>query len=229
MFTLVYGDDLFDFQTLANEMYRDRRVQFHEAFGWNLSVDSLGREIDQYDLLNPLYIILKDENGHHVGSTRLMPTTGPTMIADHFSDLTGGVQIESPLIWEVTRFFVSNRTANSRRNAAAIMWAGCQMGLKAGIEFYVGVTASSMVRVFKACGWPSEVIGERADPDGDISACLWEVNEEICETLRKRAGIEKGRYTLSVYRRDLTAANSPEIPPAYISERAESKLLRKSA
>ena len=43
------------------------------------------REIDQYDLLNPLYLILKDENGKHLGSCRALPTTGPTMIADHFS------------------------------------------------------------------------------------------------------------------------------------------------
>lgn len=33
MFTLVYGDDLFDFPTLADEMYQDRRVQFHDELG----------------------------------------------------------------------------------------------------------------------------------------------------------------------------------------------------
>ena len=49
MFKLIYGDDLFDFPQLANQMYQDRRVQFHEDFGWDLDVDQLGREIDQYD------------------------------------------------------------------------------------------------------------------------------------------------------------------------------------
>ena len=47
MFTLVYGDDLFDFPQLANEMFHDRRAQFKDALGWNLAVDALGREIDQ--------------------------------------------------------------------------------------------------------------------------------------------------------------------------------------
>ena len=52
------GDDLFDFPTLANQMFQDRRAQFHDKFGWELDVDDLGREIDQYDLMNPLYVRL---------------------------------------------------------------------------------------------------------------------------------------------------------------------------
>jgi len=94
MFKLIYGDDLFDFPELANEMFQDRKSQFCDAFGWDLEVDALGREIDKYDLMNPLYVILRDKSGHHLGSGRLMPTTGPTMIADHFSDMTDGVEVD---------------------------------------------------------------------------------------------------------------------------------------
>jgi acyl homoserine lactone synthase len=221
MFTLVYGDDLFDFPQLANEMYYDRRAQFKEALGWNLAVDALGREIDEYDLINPLYLILRDTKGHHLGSTRLLPTTGPTMIADHFSDLTGGVEIESPLIWECTRFFVARRGADSRKNAAALMWAGCQIGLRAGVQFYVGVTAAQMVRVFSACGWPCEVIGRRTDAEGEICACLWEVNEQMCERLRRRAGIAEGEYALQVYRRAAGRAARPGSLPAFITDKRD--------
>lgn len=217
MFTLVYGDDLFDFPQLANEMFHDRRAQFKEALGWNLSVDALGREIDEYDLLNPLYVILRDGEGRHLGSSRVLPTTGRTMIADHFSDLTDGVEIESPLIWETTRFFIARRGAESRRNAAALMWAGCQFGLRAGVQFYVGVTAAHMVRVFTACGWPAEVIGRRNEPGGEICACLWEVNEEMCDRLRRRAGIEEGQYALHVYRRPAGRPAKPSRAPAYLA------------
>ncbi len=205
MFTLVYGKDLGDFPQLSNEMFRDRRCQFREALGWDLKVDQLGREIDEYDLANPLYIILRDAEGHHMGSTRLLPTTGRTMIADHFSDLTDGVEIESPLIWECTRFFMVEKSSVTRRHAAAIMWAGCEIGLRAGIQFYVGVTASSMVRVFQACGWPAEVIGTRDTPEGEISACLWEVNEEQCTRLRRRAGLADADISLDIHRPETTA------------------------
>ena len=230
MFTLVYGDDLFDFPSLANEMFCDRRVQFHDIHGWDLKVDQLGREIDEYDLMNPLYVILRDADGHHLASSRVMPTTGPTMIADHFSDMTDGVQIESPLIWETTRFFVARRGKDSIRNAAALMWAGCQLGLRSGIEFYTGVTAMHMVRVFSTCGWPAEVIGERKDKvDGHLAACLWEVNEDICERLRRRAKIEKGEYDLTVYRRPPPAIDREAPGDVAYSVQKDSVVQSKSA
>jgi len=220
MFKLIYGDDLFDFPELANEMFQDRKSQFCDAFGWDLEVDALGREIDKYDLMNPLYVILRDKSGHHLGSGRLMPTTGPTMIADHFSDMTDGVEIESPLIWEVTRVFVARRGQDSIKNAAALMWAGCQIGLRAGVQFYVGVTAKHMVRVFRACGWPSEVIGERSGGvDGDICACLWEISQENCDRLAARADIRPGEIDLQVYRRPVTRQGSDGIAPAVFGTR----------
>ena len=214
MFTLVYGDDLFEFPQLANQMFRDRRSQFADDYGWELNVDDLGREIDEYDLMNPLYLILRDAEGRHLGSTRLMPTTGPTMIADHFADLTDGVQIESSTIWECTRFFIADRGQDSVRNAAAIMWAGCQLALRSGVEFYVGITAAHMARVFAACGWPAEIIGERKDEkDGHLVACLWEVNEALSEKLARRARIDAGQYDLSVYRRPIPADRAASVPP----------------
>lgn len=215
-FTLVYGDDLFDFPDLANQMFRDRRAQFKEGLGWNLCVDAEGRELDEYDLANPLYIILRDEHGGHRASSRLLPTTGPTMIADHFSGLTDGVEIESPIIWECTRFFVAQRDADSRRHAAALMWAGCEFGLRAGVQFYVGVTAAHMVRVFTACGWPAEVIGRQTGPEGEVCACLWEVGRGIADGLRDRAGIAPDEV-LRVYRRPARRSETPVLPPAHIA------------
>ena len=201
MFTLVYGDDLGDFPELADQMFRDRAVQFRDKLGWDLSVDAAGREIDAYDAQNPLYVMLRDADGRHLASGRLLPTTGPTMIADHFSDLTDGVEIESPLIWEVTRVFVARHDREAIRHAAALMWAGCRFGLRAGVQFFVSVTPTPMTRVFGACGWPAEIIGRRDyEGDGEICACLWELNEEVCERLAKRAGLDPDRHRLTVYR-----------------------------
>ena len=207
MFKLVYGDDLPDFPALSNDMFKDRRAQFHDEYGWDLDVDELGREIDQYDLMNPLYLILHDEQGRHLGSGRLMPTTGRTMIADHFSDLTDGVEITSPLIWEVTRVFIARRAQRDPRNAAALMWAGCALGLKAGVAFLVGVTSSHMVRVFSTCGWPPEIIGrKRNERDGEIAACLWQVSPENCDRLAHRARLKPADQDLAIYRRPMTRA-----------------------
>ncbi len=219
-FTLVYGDHLADFPGLADEMFCDRREQFMDTLGWELDVDHSGRETDDYDLLNPLYVILRDDAGAHLGSTRLMPTTGPTMIADHFSHITGGVEIESPLIWEVTRFFIADNGASRRKAASALMWAGCRFGLDRGVNFYVGVTATAMVNVFAAAGWPAEIIGEGTCPEGDISACLWELTEEKCADLATRAGLSQDDLHLSVHRRLPKAANLSHAPKLPMIEEA---------
>lgn len=218
MFKLVYGENLFDFPTLANQMFQDRRAQFRDEYGWDLSVDALGREIDRYDLLNPLYVILQDKSGRHLASGRLMPTTGSTMIADHFADMTDGVQIESPLIWEVTRVMVANRGRGSTRAAAALMWAGCEVGLRAGVEFLVGVTSGRMVRVFSSCGWAPEVIGRREEgTDREIAACLWEINPENARRLAARADIDPDAVDLGIYRRPVES-RVPAFPVSITSE-----------
>lgn len=196
-FNAVYREDLDAFRTLANQMYTDRRAQFVDRLGWELQSDEAGRELDRYDRENPLYLIVTDDEGRHLGSTRLMPTTGPTMIADVFSGLTDGVQISSPSVWETTRFVI--RKDAGRRAAPAIMWAGCALALQSGVSHYVSVTGAHLVRVFSACGWKPEIVGRADSPEGEICACFWEVSEELCERLRRRAAVPEGTPAPQIY------------------------------
>ena len=117
--TLVYGEHLSDFQKLGDQMLRDRGAQFIGDLGWALQTDDQGRERDEYDHMNPLYLILSDDAGDHVASTRLMSTTGPNMASDHFAHLTDGVAIESAAVWETTRFFVAQK---AQRRPAPCPW-----------------------------------------------------------------------------------------------------------
>ncbi len=58
---------------------------FHDRLGWQ--VKSLRSwEIDEFDALNPLYLISIGPNDGINGSLRLLPTTGPNMLADVFPD-----------------------------------------------------------------------------------------------------------------------------------------------
>ena len=104
MIRFVYGDELHKYPYLKQTMFQDRADQFKRRLGWDVSVDLAGEERDQYDALNPLYIIWEGAGGRHGGSLRALPTVGRTMAAEHFLHLTDGVRIQSPLIWEVTRF-----------------------------------------------------------------------------------------------------------------------------
>ena len=191
MIRVVYAADLFRRPVLAASMFRDRAAQFHDRLGWEVEVDDQGLEFDQYDAHNPLYVIVEDVDGQHLGSGRLMPTTGPTMIADHFSDMTDGVEFRSPLIWESTRFCVSPRAGRAAmRVSSALLWAGAEIALRAGVEFYVGVFAEPMLRVYKSCGWSPEVLGTRETDQGRICAGLWEVSAATRDVLATRARTE---------------------------------------
>jgi len=193
MIKIVHAADLFRRPMLAASMFKDRAAQFHHRLGWDaVQLDDRGLEFDQYDDLNPIYVIIEDEHGEHCGSGRLMPTTGRTMIKEHFSNLTGGVDIESPLIWEVTRLCVSPRlpaaSPIARRAPAALFYAGFDMALKAGVEFFVAVYFGHMHRVWKAIGATPELLGSMETPEGEICAGIWEVTEETRDQLARRAG-----------------------------------------
>ena len=71
---------------LRDAMFRDRAAQFVTRNGWDINVDDQGREIDQYDPLGPTYIVCA-EGDRHLGSLRLLPTTGRTMLAEIFPDI----------------------------------------------------------------------------------------------------------------------------------------------
>ena len=91
MIRFVYADQLKLYPLLADSMFRDRAAQFKDRLDWEVTVDENGWEKDEYDRLNPLYIIWENAEGRHGGSVRIMPTVGRIMTNEHFLDLTGGV------------------------------------------------------------------------------------------------------------------------------------------
>jgi len=54
--------------------------QFKERLKWDVTVSEEGFETDEYDEMNPLYMIYEMPDGSHGGSMRNLPTTGDTMI-----------------------------------------------------------------------------------------------------------------------------------------------------
>ena len=83
MIRFLYADELRAYPALRATMFRDRAEQFRRRLNWSVTVDEDGLETDEYDALNPLYIIWETPQGLHGGSMRVLPTTGRTMVNDH--------------------------------------------------------------------------------------------------------------------------------------------------
>lgn len=187
MLRYIYGHDLHKHPELARSMFQDRADQFRTRLGWEVSVDANGQERDQYDALDPLYVIWEMPDGSHGGSMRFLPTTGRVMVNEIFGHLTGGAPIVSPLIWECTRFCLS-RNAPSRV-AGALMLGGGEIMRNFGVRHFVGVFDKRMVRIYRAIGSSPEVLGTEGEGRDQINVGLWEFTPESYDLVAKRAGI----------------------------------------
>jgi len=193
MLRYIYANDLHKFPKLRSTMFRDRAKQFKARLDWDVSVDADGFERDEYDLLNPLYVIWCLPDGTHGGSMRFLPTIGQTMVNDHFGHLTDGVRIESPLIWECTRFCLAPN-ADRKASAALVLGAGEVMH-RFHIEHFVGVFDPRMERIYRLMGLEPDVIGSHGDGKDRIGVGLWEMDAAAWPKTLQRVGIDRATST----------------------------------
>lgn len=186
MLRYVYGSDLHKFPKLRDSMFRDRADQFKTRLGWDVSIDKRGFETDAYDAMDPLYVIWEEADGTHGGSMRFLPTTGRTMVNDHFAHLMSG-PILSPTIWECTRFCLS-RHAKSHV-AAALMLGGGEIMQNFNIFHFVGVFDARMVRIYRMIGASPDVLGAAGEGRDKISVGLWHFRPEDQAKVAAKAGI----------------------------------------
>lgn len=194
MIRFLYADQLEVYPKLARTMFEDRAKQFRDRLRWPVKVDAHGQERDQYDALNPLYVIWERPDGSHGGSMRFLPTTGRTMVHEHFLHLTDGVKIESPLIWECTRFCLAEGA--SPRVAAALMMAGSELMRGHGVEHFLGVFDAPMTRVYRQIGSSPTILGSAGKGRAMTSVGLWAYSEEAKAKLVRKAGISEALMRL---------------------------------
>ena len=187
MIRYLYADQLSMRAVLAESMFKHRAVQFKQRLDWEVSVDEKGWEVDQYDAMNPLYIVWENADGTHGGSVRIMPTTGRIMTNEHFLDLTGGVKIQSPFIWECTRFCLA--PDGNAGVAAALLAAGVELGLRFGLDQAVGVIYSKTIPLYRRIGSDPQIIGSRGEDSRMISVGLWSLSDEVRAEISRRSGI----------------------------------------
>lgn len=183
---------------LIRAMFELRTEVFHERLGWEVILTD-GLEIDRFDLADPLYLLSVDEYGKLKGSLRLLPTTGPNMLRDVFNILMPeGESIESPLIWESTRFCVSKealaeRTPNRVNQTTAELLSGLfEIAQKAGLNSIVSVYDAMMKRILDRAGCHAEIIGEPHHIGKVLTyAGLFEVSDAMIARIQAAGGIKK--------------------------------------
>ena len=137
------------------EMHKLRAKVFKERMGWNVSLMS-GMEIDGYDAIEPLYMMIRETEGFLMGCWRLLPTMGPYMLKDSFPELLHGQPApQDPRIWELSRFAIETGGRQSFGFSQVAMESIGQIiayGHKTGIRQYVTVTTTAIERLLKRAG-----------------------------------------------------------------------------
>ncbi|MBR1194193.1 GNAT family N-acetyltransferase [Bradyrhizobium sp. AUGA SZCCT0240] len=160
--TCQFGRHL-DFLT---RMYRLRRRVFKDRLDWSVSLSG-DLEIDIYDALSPTYLLVLSNENEVLGCVRLLPTTGPTMLADTFANLLGAQAApRDERILESSRFCVdTERSVESGRHgfnrATFVLFAAMIEAMRSsGARSIVTVTDARMERILRRAGWPLERLSD---------------------------------------------------------------------
>ena len=205
MLRYMTQDELARRPGLRDTMFRDRAAQFSDRLGWAVAVDAAGLERDQYDALDPLYVLWDAGGDRHGGSMRFLPTTGRCMVNEHFAHLNGGAPVSCPVIWECTRFCLA--PGAGPHVAAALMLAGGELLERQGLHHLLGVFDASMERIYRRIGASPQVLGSAGEGRDRISLGLWSLTRQARARVARRAGISPALSQLW-YRRAFGAENS---------------------
>jgi N-acyl-L-homoserine lactone synthetase len=201
-----------EYSDLMDQMFRLRARIFRDRLGWDVQVAD-GRERDRFDNEGPVYLIYADDESLKVkGSLRLLPTTGPTVLADIFSDtLPDAVHLSAPTIWECTRFCLEgDMSSRGHREelliaSAALIAALGDVAIRAGIEAIVGNFDSTMLRLYRRIGCEVEVLGSTQRYGRPVYLGLFPVSEPILRKVRGRLKRTQSAMAAPVDKRLLVA------------------------
>ncbi|MDQ1812142.1 acyl-homoserine-lactone synthase [Massilia scottii] len=141
--------DLWEMHTLRAKVFKDR-------LGWEVPIMS-GMEIDGYDALEPLYMMIREPGGGALrGCWRLLPTEGPYMLKDSFAQLLHGQDApQNERIWELSRFAIET-DGNQNFGFSDITMESIgeiiSHGHHAGLDQYVTVTTTAIERLLRRAG-----------------------------------------------------------------------------
>lgn len=199
MIIVIDGTNRHRYTQLLDEMYALRARVFGQRLGWEVDIKD-GLEIDQYDALDPAYVIGINDDNKVVSCVRALQTTGPHMLSDVFSSiLDGQPPMRSATLWESTRFCVDTEALDRGNSCNSISYATCELmaasleyARDSGISDIVTVIDPVMNRVLKRsdCA-PYGYVG-KTTPMGKVAAmaALLDCSDDRIARIRNFAGVE---------------------------------------
>jgi acyl-homoserine lactone synthase len=184
------------FEPQLDDMFRIRHDIYVVRRGWSALAKPDGRDIDQFDTDETVYLLGIDDTGKVTAGLRLNPTTGPHLIKDLFPHAVTKRDIPvSEGIYEFTRWFVVkdrvDPTAN-RRLAGELLAAMFEYGITHGLTHFTLLCDSFFLRTMRELHWDVNTLGEPTKYDeGTAIAVIFPASVKNLINTREARGISQ--------------------------------------
>jgi len=190
--------------SLLLDMHRLRKRVFKDRMGWEVSINSHGLEVDQFDFPETVYLLALDDERQVIGNWRLLPTIGPTMIRDVWPEFLETIDMKlDPYSWEVSRFAVDSHLGNSKaavrqiNTATAELFCGMtELSLLCGIKRIYTMYDDKIARVLRKIDCePIKVSAQLKVSNTSAQVGVFLTDEVMLARLRHATGISEPLIT----------------------------------
>lgn len=179
-----------------DEMFRMRHEFYVRQRGWTNLTSSNGRETDEFDDLNAVYLMNLDQFGNILSTFRLNPTTGPYLVADKLPHYLSEPAPRQEDIWDLGRWMVAPHARRKQAGQIADVQKPLIVGLmefavSRGITGFTALTDTAFVSRISDV-WPTRPMGEPHgfdDADGEAQLIMIEAGPHILAETRNKTGI----------------------------------------
>ena len=185
------------YEDKLDEMHRFRHEMYVEKMRWRDLKSENGREKDQFDNADAVYLLGLDDEGGLISSYRIMPTSGPYLLNGPMAHFVEGDAPQSEHIWDVTRWLL---WPNHRRldgqvisHEAGLLACGLfEFAISRRITHYTCLCELAFMQNLDIVGWPHTPLGLPKAYDnagGTAIAILIDASLATLERTRAYTGI----------------------------------------
>jgi N-acyl-L-homoserine lactone synthetase len=212
-----------------DQMFRMRHAYYIEGHGWSGLTSQDGRETDEFDDGDVVYLMSIDPFGDVAASVRLNPTEGPTLLKK-FAEWSDEALPELESVWDISRWIAApqhRRASNPRwpsNHQRELMIGILEFCLSRGLTHLTMLAEHRLAERIGAYGWPLRLLGAPRVYEGGKGTAVAaeiEVGQHVLALTRAKTGVLKPML-VEIAPKDMTAATPSPKAPAELQELAMS-------
>ncbi|MDP3738681.1 MAG: acyl-homoserine-lactone synthase [Hyphomonadaceae bacterium] len=180
-----------------DQMFRMRHVFYVEGHGWDGLTSRDGKETDEFDDENAIYLMSVDPFGDVAASVRLNPTAGSTLL-QKFHDWSDEPIPKLESVWDISRWIAAPKhrrsdnprwPSNHQRELMVGILEFCQTR---GLTHLVMLAELRLAERIAAYGWPLRYLGKPREYEGGKGTAVaaeFEVGQHVLALTRAKTGV----------------------------------------